>query len=208
MTPLRSRAFIPALSALVVALVMTGCSPGETTEPSPEPTVATTQTTAPPSELSPTPSISTPDPSPSSTLDEEQTAAADTVLEFFRLLTELSKDPGMDLQPLVDITTGESQMVEVDLISLDRENGLIQTGDDLYYVTGVGQNSIVPDGEMIAVEACSDSSNSDLVSQETGLSVLGPDRAFYVDWQIEVLKEGSKWKVGDLTNQKVERCCP
>ncbi len=72
-----------ALSAVMLVAVASGCSTGEEPVSSPEPTVPVVTTSAAP-DNSWTPSESPkPSPRPSNTWDEEQAAAADTVLQFF-----------------------------------------------------------------------------------------------------------------------------
>lgn len=197
-----------ALVTAVAVVLVSACSSTPPPSPSPVPsTVSAEPTPSPVESPSPTPSPA-PSPSPTSTLNEEQAAAVDTVLEFFRLKNELSKDPTLEVQPLASITTGQTQSLEIYYLGQDRENGVIQTGDDLYYVTAVGSVSERGDARVMAVEVCTDSTATDLIVQETGESILGPDRAYFVEWQIEVLHEGYRWKVGDITSGRVERCGP
>ncbi len=202
-----------AVTATAV-LMLGACAPSTPTTPSPEPTVSSVASTpsinpSPTPRPDPTPTP-TPDhtPSPSSTLNEEQTAAKETVLEFFRLKNELSKDLTMEVQPLVDITTGQTQTLEIYYLGEDRDNGVVQTGDDLYYVTDIGPVSRRSNARVVAVDACTDSRDTDLIVQETGKSILGSDRAYFVEWHIEVLHEGDGWKVGDITSGRVVRCGP
>lgn len=211
MTPLRRRVWVPAWGALLMATGIAGCSPGEEPVPTPEPTVAEpapTPDSPPPSEATTTPASSMPDPSPSPTWDEEQSAAAETVLEFFRLKNVLSQDPNLDVQPLVNITTGQTQTIQVSTLAEDREAGIVQTGDDLYYITEVER--VVEDvlGPMVLVHVCTDSTATDLIDEDTQETVLGPDRAYFVEWQIEVSSEQDRWKVGDITSGRVELCGP
>lgn len=204
------RACVAAVAAALV--LMTACAPSAPNTPSAEPTVTSV---APTPSLIPTqmptpdqPPSPDPTPSPTSTLTEEQAAAVETVLEFFSLLTELSKDPEMDVQPLEDITTGQTQDIEIGLINQDRQDGLIQTGDDRYYVTEVGSVEQRLETLALSVEACTDSSDSDLIKETTGESILGSDRAYFVEWHIEMLYEVDRWKVGDITSESVEKCGP
>ncbi|MGO1488983.1 MAG: hypothetical protein ACTHWA_10590, partial [Arachnia sp.] len=88
MTPLRQHVSVPALGALLMATGLAGCSPGEEPVPTPEPTVVSSVPSpagSPPSEATSTPASSLPEPSPSPSWNEDQSAAVDTVLEFFRL---------------------------------------------------------------------------------------------------------------------------
>ncbi len=202
-----------SLVAAAVGVVMVGaCAPSEPIAPSPEPTKASatpsasnTPSTTPTSDPTPT---TTPSPSPSSTLSEEQTAATDTVLEFFRLKNEFGKNPESDVQLLANITTGQTSEIQISTITQYRENGYIQTGDTVYYVLEVGDVFDRETDKTVMLEACTDATTVDLVRPDTGESVLEDGRTYFVDWNIQVLYEGEMWKVGDITSQSVERCGP
>lgn len=114
----------------------------------------------------------------------------------------------MGVEPLEKITSGETQEIQLRAIAQDRADGLIQTGDDVYYITNVGAMTENDGVKTILVDACSDSSNSDLVVEETGVSVLGPDRAYFVEWQVEVAESAGYWTVGDILSQGVVKCGP
>ncbi len=197
---------VGTVQAIFVGVLLAGCSPASPPAPTFEPPPPV-PTSAEPSPVSSPPATST-SPSPSGTLNDEQAAAAETVLEFFRLKNLLSRDPNAEVQPLTDITTGQTQVIQISTLAEDRAAGIVQTGDDLVYinsvdgVTELGANRVVP------IEVCTDSRDTDLIDQKTGQSVLGPDRAYYVEWQIEVLREGSRWKVGDITSGRVDLCGP
>lgn len=203
MTPLRRQAFVPAVGALMLAVVTTGCSPGEAPEPSPEPTVATSS--PPPSGATSMPASSMPQPSPSATWDEEQTAAAEVVLTYFTLVNDLSKNPELDVDALSDITTGRTKKLDVAMINDDREAGISQTGDNRYYVQDVAPIQGGEGAKTTIVKACTDSTETDLID-ENGASVLDESRAFFVEWTLEVVIEDDRWKVGDITNERVLAC--
>ncbi len=196
----------PAAVAVACVVTVSSCAPAAPPTPSPS-LIASIPVATPTASVSPVATSSVPTPSPSSTLDTDQTAARETVLIYFQLLNDLSKDPELLVQPLADITTGQTQTLDIEMITEDREAGVIQTGDNSYYVTQVGAISNRGSVRVVGVAACTDSSGTDLVD-ETGESVLGPDRAYFVDWKIEVLHEGYGWKVGDITNVRVEKCGP
>ncbi|MGV8847827.1 hypothetical protein [Tessaracoccus sp.] len=129
------------------------------------------------------------------------------MLEFFRLKNELGKNPDMGVQPLADITTGQTWTIQISTIAEYREKGYVQTGDTAYFVTSVGEIANRDGGNRVAVlEVCTDAHAVDLVDQTTGLSVLSNDRTYFVKWNIEVLHEGYAWKIGDITSDRTEEC--
>ena len=201
MTTLRRGAAALWLST-AAALLLGACTPVESPDPTPEPTLteATATSTTPSTSTSPEPS-----PSPSSTLSADQAAAVETVLEFFRLKNELSKDPTLGTEPLIDITTGETQELELHYLALDREEGLLQTGDTRYGILGVGDLVTREGVRVVEIGVCTDSTAKDVVDR-TGVSVLPSDRAYFVVWQVEVLYQETRWKIGDITSGKVDVC--
>ena len=98
-------------AAVTVMVMVSGCggdgssapkSPltfGRSSVASPSPTMVTTS-------AFPGPSPSSVSPQPSETFSPEQQEAADRVIEYFRILDEVSTNPDASIQPLADITTG------------------------------------------------------------------------------------------------------
>jgi len=158
--------------------------------------------------VSPSPASSTPDPSPSSTLNEDQAAAAATVLEFFRLKNELGQDPYLEFQPLANITTGQTQVIQMSTIDQYRLDGMKQTGNTTYSLLSVGTVVVDDDSKTIDINACTDATNIDVVDVDTGQSVLPADRQFFVQWNMVVIDEGYRWKVGDILSDTVKDCNP
>lgn len=197
----------PAAVAVACVVTVSSCAPAAPPTPSPSAIVSSPVAT-PTASVSPVVTSSVPTPSPSSTLDADQTAARETVLEFFRLKNELSKDSSADVQPLADITTGQTWTIQTSMISEYRESGFVQTGDTVYHVTNVGAIASRPGGKAVLFQACTNTTGVDLVREDTRVSVLDEERAYFVDWNIEVLLEGTRWKVGDITSEIVERCGP
>lgn len=196
-----------AVAVAAVGMTLTACSPSPPPAPSPSPPITIPElspTTTESNSSTPSPD---PSPSPTSTLTEEQTAAAETVLEYFRLLNDLSKDPTMPVQPLEDITTGQTQSLDRAMITKDRENGIVQTGENRYFVTDIDKVLDRDNVRVAHIEACTDSTGTDLVDR-SGTSVLGSDRAYFVEWDIEVINEGDGWKIGDITSGRVQKCGP
>ena len=61
--------------------------------------------------------------------------------------------------------------------------------------------------EVITVQTCTDTTNYDVVESKTGKSVIKPGgRSIYLTWNIDVVKTGEGWKIGDSTNEHALRC--
>lgn len=195
-----------AITVLAMAVgVLSACSPDAENSPSPTPTVTSADPTPSPSE-SPTTASSDPTPSPSETLDADQQAARDVVNEFFRLSDELAKNPDLPLQPLADITTGQTQDLYLRELAEYRDLNAVQIGDVKLTLLTVSP-LIESDGERtILVQACTDNSDADVVDQNTGESILPPDRELHVSWSINVVGVNEYWLVGDLTNERLDGC--
>lgn len=176
-------------------------------EPTPAPTVvATTPMTTSPAP-SPSPSETpSPTPSPSPSLDEDQLAAENVVNEFFRISNELSKDPERPLQPLADITTGQTQAVYVKEIADFRKMNVIQVGDVDWGVLSVSPVTQRDSEKVVEVEVCTDNSAMDVVDQQTKESILPKERSTSIRWTIDAVEDNGYWRVGDLTNTAVEEC--
>ncbi|GAB3821937.1 hypothetical protein GCM10028820_31560 [Tessaracoccus terricola] len=192
------------LTVTLTVGALTAC----TQQPEPTPTISTA--TAAETTTAPTPTETlTPTEAPTPTepsLGTDQVAAQEVVSEFFRLLDELRQDPGLALQPLADVTTGETQRIFLDDVVRFREDGVIQIGDTSWEFLSVAAVTEV-DGEMSTlVEVCTDSADADIVDQETGESILPADRGTLTLWTIETVTENDRWKVGDATSVPTEEC--
>ncbi len=207
---MQRRSMARGWAGLLLAVALTGaCSPETPPEPEPEQTLSVDPTTPSPVSISPTTEPTpTPTPTPSSTLSEEQTAAAETVMEFFRLKNELGQDPYLEFQPLANITTGQTQVLQMSVIDRYRVEELVQTGETEYYITSVGDVEGEQDDLTVKVQACTDATDVDLVEVGTGDSVLPAERAFFVEWDMDILHDGFSWKVGDIESGTVDRCGP
>ncbi|MGO1384957.1 MAG: hypothetical protein ACTHU1_09230 [Arachnia sp.] len=211
MTALRRHVSVPAWGALLMATGLAGCSPGEEPVPTPEPTVVSSVPSpagSPPSEATSTPASSLPEPSPSPSWNEEQSAAVDTVLEFFRLKNELGRDPYREFQPLAEITTGQTQTIQMSIIDEYRLENHIQTGKTVYFILGVDEVERADGESSVVVRACTDAGQVDVVDVRTQKSVLPSKRAFFIEWNMELLNNGYSWKVGDILSEAVDRCEP
>lgn len=178
--------------------LLVACAPTEVPTTTPTP-VASMTSPAP----SPSPS---PSPSPTETLDPDQVAARDVVMEFFRLMGDIRKNPGSPLQPLADITTGRAQEKHLASIFEVLESGAVQRGDIVVVAEGVGPVA-ARDGQKTAkVTVCVDNSGADLVDPETGKSILPEDRQLHMRWVVDTVQEGNRWKVEDTSTEDIATC--
>ena len=193
---------------LATMLAATACTsepePTPTLTPTPTPMVSPTPTPTPSPSPSPSPS---PELSPSPTLSPDQQAAVDTVLEYFRIGDEVRGDLEADFQPFADITGGAIQRAHVEEIAENRSQGVIQVGHNRYEIVGVSEPDEVDGDVSVRVRVCSDSTESDLVLQDTGESTLDETRAFHVYWVLDVVHVNSfAWVVSDGGSEVRDPC--
>ena len=156
------------------------------------------RTTTPPSS-SPVPSPSKPQ--PSETFTPEQLEAANTVIEYFRISDEVSSSLDADPQPLKDITTGQTQEMDMNELNDYRQHGQIQTGTTIVRITGAADAKEENNLTVVTVQTCTDTSKADVVDSKTGKSIFETrKRSMYLAWNIDVVKTGKGWKIGDATN--------
>lgn len=162
-------------------------------------------TTTPPS---PSVASSSPaKPQPSETFTPEQLEAANTVIEYFRISDEVSSSLDADPQPLKDITMGQTQELDMKEIEEYRQHGQVQTGTTIVRITGASETRKDDDIEVITVQTCTDTSKADIVDSETGKSIFEPGkRSTRLTWNIDVVKTGEGWKIGDSTNEDALGC--
>ena len=61
--------------------------------------------------------------------------------------------------------------------------------------------------KVITVQTCTDTTNYNVVDSKTGKPIMKPrKRPIYLVWNIDVVKTGEGWKVGDATNENALRC--
>jgi len=162
------------------------------------------RTTTPPSS-SPVPSPSKPQ--PSETFTPEQLEAANTVIEFFHILDGVLSDPEAETQSLMNITMGQTQTIQLERVSEYREQGRVQTGTVGVHITGASEARQEDDMKVITVQTCTDTTNYNVVDSKTGKPIMKPgERPIYLAWNIDVVKTGEGWKVGDATNENALRC--
>ena len=160
--------------------------------------------TTTPSSSSPVPSPSKPQ--PSETFTPEQLEAANVLIEFIRISDEISSNPDADPQPLMDITIGQSQEIQMDILTEDRRKGQVQTGVTVVHITGASEPVEFDGVRSVDVQMCTDVGKVDVIDSATGKSVVPMDRPRYLQWNVNVVKTGEGWKFGDATNENALRC--
>ena len=163
------------------------------------------RTTTTPSSSPPVPSPSKPQ--PSETFTPEQLEAANTVIEFFHILDGVLSDPEAETQSLMNITMGQTQTIQLERVSEYREQGRVQTGTVGVHITGASEARQEDDMKVVTVQTCTDTTNYNVVDSKTGKPIMKPgERPIYLAWNIDVVKTGEGWKVGDATNENALRC--
>lgn len=88
-----------------------------------------------------------------------------------------------------------------------REHGQVQTGATIVRITSASETRKEDDMEVITVQTCTDTSKADFVDSKTGQSIFETGkRSMYLAWNIDVVKTGDDWKIGDATNDADLRC--
>ena len=164
---------------------------------------------SPSSEVSssrPSKSVTPSGPQPSETFTPEQLEAANTVIEFIHITDEVFSNPDADSQPLKDITTGQSQEIDMDDLNDYRRQGHVQTGEAVVHITGASEPVEVDGVRTVDVQMCTDGGNIDVIDSATGKSVVLPGRSRYLRWNVTVVKTEEGWKFGDATNDRALGC--
>ena len=197
------------VAAVTVMVMVSGCgSDGSSAPKSPltfgrssvaSPTMVTTS-------AFPGPSPSSVSPQPSETFSPEQQEAADRVIEYFRRSDEIQSNLDLPVQPLADITTGQTQDLDLRDVDEFRSKGWVQTGDVKVYIKGAEEPTDLDGSRVVQVQVCSDSSGAELIDSKTGEKVLNPTRPRFLLWQMQVIKPATVWLVGDATNEVVGGC--
>ena len=198
-----------AAVAVAVVLLLSSCggqqpgsggSDSESWGTAPQQPPRTTTSSSPPV---PSPSK----PQPSETFTPEQLEAANTVIEFFHILDGVLSDPEAETQSLMNITMGQTQTIQLERVSEYREQGRVQTGTVGVHITGASEARQEDDMKVITVQTCTDTTNYNVVDSKTGKPIMKPgERPIYLAWNIDVVKTGEGWKVGDATNENALRC--
>ena len=165
---------------------------------------------SPSSEVSssrPSKSVTPSGPQPSETFTPEQLEAANTVIEYFRIRKEVFSNPDGDSQPLKDITTGQSQEIDMDDLNDYRRQGHVQTGEAVVHITGASEPVEVDGVRTVDVQMCTDGGQVDVIDSATGKSVvISSQRPRYLQWNVAVVKTEEGWKFGDATNESAPGC--
>ncbi len=171
------------------------------TAPQQPPRTTTTQ-------LSPSAASSSPaKPQPSDTFTPEQLEAANVLIDFIRIRNEVFSNPDADPQPLKDITTGQSQEIQMDTLAEYRRKGQVQTGEAVVHITDASEPVEVDGVRSVDVQMCTDAGKVDVIDSATGKSVvISSQRPRYLQWNVNVVKTETGWKFGDATNENALRC--
>ena len=146
-------------------------------------------------------------PQPSETFTPEQLEAANTVIEYFRILDQTFSSLDADPQPLKDITTGQTQEMDINDLNDYRAQGKIQTGTVIVHILGSEKPKEVDGLQVTAIQICTDAENIDVIDSKTGKTVLKPgQRPPYLRWDINVVKIEDGWRVRETTNDIVSGC--
>ena len=165
---------------------------------------------SPSSEVSssrPSKSVTPSGPQPSETFTPEQLEAANTVIEYVRISDEVFGNPDGDPQPLKDITTGQSQEVDINVLNDYRRQGHVQTGVTVVHITGASEPVEVDGMRTVDVQMRTDVGKTDVIDLATGKSVvISSQRPRYLQWNVTVVKTEEGWKFGDATNDSAPGC--
>ncbi len=159
------------------------------------------------SSLRPPKSVTPSEPQPSETFTPEQLEAANTVIEYFRISDEIRGNPDGDSQPLKNITTGQSQEIEINVLNDYLRQGHVQTGATVVHITGASEPVEVDGVRTVDVQMCTDVGQVDVIDLATRKSVvISSQRPRYLQWNVAVVKTEEGWKFGDATNDSAPGC--
>ena len=163
-----------------------------------------TTTTQPPSSAA---SSSPAKPQPSETFTPEQLEAANVLIEFIRIRNEVFSNPDANPQPLMDITTGQSQEIQANRLAEYRRKGQVQTGEAVVHITGASEPIEVDGVRSVDVQMCTDAAKTEMIDSQTGKSVREVGQwSPYLQWNVTVVETETGWKFGDATNESVGWC--
>jgi len=164
---------------------------------------------SPSSEVSssrPSKSVTPSGPQPSETFTPEQLEAANVLVEYYRIRDEVLGNPDADSQPLKNITTGQSQEIQMKHFAEYRRLGHVQTGATVVHITGASEPVEVDGVRTVDVQMCTDVGKVDVIDSATGKSVKPPGQSRYLRWNVTVVKTEEGWKFGDATNDRALGC--
>ena len=158
---------------------------------------------------SPSPPISTSaTPHPSANFNTEQLEATDTLIKYYRVRDEVYSSIDADPQPLKDITTGEMQTLQLDVLESNREIGIVLKGFTVVHLLGASTPEDVNGVRTVTVQVCVDNGNIDAIDSNTGESGLVVSRIQYMKESINVVRTNEGWKVGDGVSEEIVSGCP
>ena len=198
-----------------VVSVLVSCSggssgPGGGVSGSGSPVSSSPSSESPSSEVSssrPSKSVTPSGPQPSETFTPEQLEAANTVIEYVRISDEVFGNPDGDPQPLKDITTGQTQEMDMEDLNDYLRQGHVQTGATVVHITGASEPVEVDGVRTVDVQMCTDVGKVDVIDSATGKSVvISSQRPRYLQWNVTVVKTEEGWKFGDATNDRALGC--
>ena len=164
---------------------------------------------APNSTESPSPPISTSaTPHPSANFNTEQLEATDTLIKYYRVRDEVYSSIDADPQPLKDITTGDMQTLQLDVLESNREIGIVLKGFTVVYLLGASTPEDVNGVRTVIVQVCVDKGNIDAIDSNTGESGLVVSRIQYMKESINVVRTNEGWKVGEGVSEEIVSECP
>ena len=164
---------------------------------------------APNSTESPSPPISTSaTPHPSANFNTEQLEATDTLIKYYRVRDEVYSSIDADPQPLKDITTGEMQTLQLDVLESNREIGIVLKGFTVVHLLGASTPEDVNGVRTVTVQVCVDDSNIDAIDSNTGESGMVVSRIQYMKESINVVRTNEGWKVGEGVSEEIVSECP
>ena len=164
---------------------------------------------APNSTESPSPPISTSaTPHPSANFNTEQLEATGTLIKYYRVRDEVYSSIDADPQPLKDITTGEMQTLQLDVLESNREIGIVLKGFTVVHLLGASTPEDVNGVRSVTVQVCVDNGNIDAIDSNTGESGLVVGRIQYTKESTNVVRTNEGWKVGDGVSEEIVSECP
>ena len=201
---------VAAVISVLVSCSGGSSNPGGGVSGSGSPVSSSPSFESPSSEVSssrPSKSVTPSEPQPSETFTPEQLEAANVLVEYYRIRDEVLGNPDADSQPLKDITTGQSQEVDINVLNDYRRQGRVQTGVTVVHITGASEPVEVDGVRTVDVQMCTDVGKVDVIDSATGKSVvISSQRPRYLQWNVAVVKTEEGWKFGDATNESAPGC--
>ena len=167
------------VAAVTVMVMVSGCGSDGSSAPKSPLTFDRSSVAPSPTMTSafPGPSSSSASPQPSETFSPEQQEAAATIIEYFRRSDEIQSNLDLPVQPLADITTGQTQDLDLRDVDEFRSKGWVQTGDVKVYIKGAEEPTDLDGSRVVQVQVCTDGREADFVDSKTGESIANPTKS-------------------------------